>query len=55
MAVNGAAGLGRKKPQLDIPIDRLELDPRNPRLPEEVQGKSQGRSHFSFVRLFRPR
>lgn len=41
MAVNGAAGLGRKKPQLDIPIDRLELDPRNPRLPEEVQGKSQ--------------
>ncbi|MCM2308651.1 MAG: hypothetical protein NDI91_14425 [Sulfuritalea sp.] len=41
MATSRAAGLGRKKPLLDIPIDRLELDPKNPRLPEDVQGGSQ--------------
>jgi len=33
------AGAGHKRPQLDIPIDRLHLDPENPRLPEEAQGK----------------
>jgi hypothetical protein len=26
---------------LDIPIERLHLDPANPRLPEEIQGKSE--------------
>ena len=35
------AGVGHKRPQLDIPIDRLHLDPENPRLPEEIQGKSE--------------
>lgn len=40
MATN-AAGIGRKKPQLDIPISRLELDPKNPRLSEEAQDTSQ--------------
>lgn len=37
----GPAGAGHKRPQLDIPIDRLHLDPANPRLPEEIQGKSE--------------
>src|ERR1700689_1454354 len=35
------AGAGHKRPQLDIPIQRLHLDPENPRLPEEAQGKSE--------------
>lgn len=35
------AGLGRKRPQLNVPIERLNLDPANPRLPEEAQGKPQ--------------
>lgn len=35
------AGIGRKRPQLNIGIESLHLDPQNPRLPEEVQGKSE--------------
>lgn len=35
------AGTGRKRPLLNIPIERLHLDANNPRLPEEVQGKSE--------------
>ncbi len=35
------AGLGRKRPQLNIPIERLHLDSANPRLPEEIQGKPE--------------
>lgn len=35
---NGFAGLGRKHPQLDVPIDLLELDSENPRLAKEGQG-----------------
>jgi hypothetical protein len=31
--------IGHKRPQLDIPIERLHLDSENPRLPEEIQGK----------------
>ena len=34
-------GLGRKRPQLHISIERLHLDNENPRLPEEAQGKSE--------------
>ncbi len=41
MTASKAAGIGRKKPQLDIPISRLELDPKNPRLSEEAQGSTQ--------------
>ena len=37
----GPAGAGHKRPQLDIPIERLHVDPANPRLPEEIQGKSE--------------
>jgi len=35
------SGFGRKRPQLNVPIERLHLDPENPRLPEEVQGKQE--------------
>lgn len=35
------ARAGHKRPQLDIPIERLHLDPANPRLPEEIQGKNE--------------
>lgn len=31
----------RKRPQLILPINKLELDPQNPRLPEEIQGQGQ--------------
>ncbi len=35
------AGLGRKRPQLNVDIERLHLDTHNPRLPEEIQGKAE--------------
>jgi hypothetical protein len=35
------AGFGRKRPSLNIPVQRLHLDPLNPRLPESIQGKSE--------------
>ena len=35
------AGLGRKRPLRNLEIGRLHLDPENPRLPEEVQGKGE--------------
>jgi hypothetical protein len=35
------AGVGRKRPQIDIPVDRLHLDPQNPRLPLESQGAKE--------------
>src|SRR4030065_1143848 len=35
------AGIGEKKKVRYINIDELHLDPLNPRLPEEVQGKGQ--------------
>ncbi len=35
------AGIGHKRPQLNIPIERLHLDSANPRLPEDVQGKPE--------------
>ncbi len=35
------AGRGRKRPQLNISIERLFLDSENPRLPENWQGKEQ--------------
>jgi len=41
MPNKGIPGLGRKRPQLDIPITRLHLDNENPRLPEEAQGKGE--------------
>jgi hypothetical protein len=41
MPTSRPAGLGHRRPQLDIAIDRLHLDSANPRLPEEIQGKSE--------------
>lgn len=35
-------GYGRKRLQVNKPISLLHLDSRNPRLPEEAQGKSEG-------------
>lgn len=35
------AGFGRKRPQLNIPIDKLLLDDKNPRLAKEYIDKSQ--------------
>ena len=34
-------GLGKKRPQLDLPVEKLFLDPENPRLPETVQGGNE--------------
>lgn len=33
--------IGRKRPQIDIPLANIELDDRNPRLAEEYQGGTQ--------------
>jgi hypothetical protein len=35
------AGVGRKRPLRNIEIERLHLDPENPRLPEEAQGSNE--------------
>ncbi|MFH0991444.1 MAG: hypothetical protein V1799_15665 [bacterium] len=35
------SGLGRKRPQVNIPISLIELDNQNPRLPDDYQGGSQ--------------
>lgn len=35
------AGLGRKRPQLNIPIELLDLDPENPRLAKENEESTQ--------------
>jgi hypothetical protein len=35
------AGFGRKRPQLNIPIELLDLDPENPRLAKESEGSSE--------------
>lgn len=42
MAKLPLAGSGRKRPQLNIPISKLLLDPLNPRLPSESKGKQEG-------------
>jgi hypothetical protein len=36
-----ASGLGRKRPLRNLAIGRLHLDPENPRLPEDVQGRGE--------------
>jgi hypothetical protein len=35
------AGFGRKRPQLNIAVEKLHLDSKNPRLPEEWQTKDE--------------
>lgn len=46
------AGEGRKRPQLDLEIDRLDLDVQNPRLPEEIQGRSENDVLYHLFRHF---
>lgn len=46
------AGLGRKRPQLNIAVGNLHLDPYNPRLPENIQGKSQDEINTALYRFF---
>ena len=41
MTKKAPAGLGGKRPQLDIPLNRLHLDVKNPRLPEEAQNRPE--------------
>jgi hypothetical protein len=43
---------GRKRPQLNINSNNLLLDPDNPRLPQEVQGKSQKEICYSLFKYF---
>jgi len=51
------AGQGHKRIQLDVEIERLHLDPANPRLPEEIQGKTEAQvlehllGHFDLEEL----
>ena len=37
----GITGRGKKRPQLDVPVERLDLDPTNPRFPKDLRGKEQ--------------
>lgn len=46
------AGLGRKRPLLNIPYSSLYLDPLNPRLPEDVQGKKEEDICHALYRFF---
>ncbi len=54
------AGLGRKRVLLNLGIDRLHLDPANPRLPEEAQGRSEDEvlqhlfEHFDLEEIATP-
>src|ERR1044072_801551 len=41
MPSRGIPGGGRKRPQLNLSIKQLHLDNKNPRLPEEAQGKKE--------------
>jgi len=46
------AGTGRKRPLLNINSDNLLLDSENPRLPQEVQGKSQKEIIYALYKFF---
>lgn len=41
MALDQIPGYGRVRFQLEVQVDRLHLDPLNPRLPSNIQGKSE--------------
>jgi hypothetical protein len=45
-------GKGRKRPQLNIIADNLQLDPMNPRLPAEVQGSDENGIIHSLYKYF---
>lgn len=46
------AGAGRKRPLLNIAYSNLHLDPLNPRLPENVQGKKEEDICYALYRFF---
>lgn len=46
------AGIGRKRPLLNISVENLLLDPLNPRLPEDIQGKSENDICYALYRFF---
>lgn len=50
--MSNIAGAGRKRPLLNISIDQLMLDPLNPRLPEETQGKKENDICHALYRFF---
>jgi hypothetical protein len=45
-------GSGGKRPQLYISADNLHLDPLNPRLPEDIQGKNEEEINYALYRFF---
>jgi hypothetical protein len=49
---NGISGRGRKRPLVDVPVERLELDPKNPRLPMDLREKEQSEILAIFKRYF---
>jgi hypothetical protein len=57
MSTAPPAALGRKRPLLNVETKRLHLDPANPRLPENIQGKGEDDlmshllSHFDLEEL----
>ncbi|MCJ8152653.1 hypothetical protein MKJ01_02610 [Chryseobacterium sp. SSA4.19] len=46
------AGIGRKRPLINVYYENLLLDPENPRLPQDVQGKSQKDVIYALYKLF---
>ena len=46
------AGEGRKRPLLNLSVDQLLLDPLNPRLPEDSQGKMEKDICYALYRYF---
>jgi hypothetical protein len=46
------AGIGRKRPLLNINFENLLLYPYNPRLPQEVQGKTQKEIIYALYKFF---
>lgn len=52
MSEKSFPGKGRKRPLLNVPIEQLFLDPSNPRLPVDVQGKSEEEIINSLYRYF---
>lgn len=49
---NKFSGQGRRRPLLDLSVDQLHLDTNNPRLPEDVQGRSEEQVLESLKRVF---
>lgn len=46
------SGYGGKRPLLYIPYEKLYLDPNNPRLPEEIQGKDEPKIKEALKKFF---